>query len=96
MSGRLVSGYILSGLDPLSGGSHGSDQQQQQCGEQSQEAADWSLETLQAYLAHVRTLRPQPDREAVTVLQTYYQVLTGNVHQLQSVLCNLQLYGNTV
>ena len=88
MSGRLVSGYILSGLGPLSGGSHGSDQQQQ-CGEQSQEAADWSLETLQAYLAHVRTLRPQPDREAVTVLQTYYQVLTGDVHQ-QSALCDVQ------
>ena len=58
-----MSGYILSGLDPLSGGES-----------QSELASDWSLETLQAYLAHVRTLQPQPDREAATVLQTYYQV----------------------
>ena len=58
-----MSGYILSGLDPLSGGQS-----------QSELASDWSLETLQAYLAHVRTLQPQPDREAATVLQTYYQV----------------------
>ncbi|XP_037071746.1 LOW QUALITY PROTEIN: DNA helicase MCM9-like [Pollicipes pollicipes] len=42
---KLVSGYILSGLDPLAGA------------EPTAAAADWSLETLQAYLAHVRTLQ---------------------------------------
>ncbi|XP_043192844.1 DNA helicase MCM9-like [Amphibalanus amphitrite] len=65
---KLVSGYILSGLDPLSGGAADT-------GDPSLETADWSLETLQAYLAHVRTLQPQPDSDAVTVLQTYYQRL---------------------
>ncbi|XP_037071750.1 DNA helicase MCM9-like [Pollicipes pollicipes] len=62
---KLVSGYILSGLDPLAGA------------EPTAAAADWSLETLQAYLAHVRTLQPEPDRRAAALLQRYYQLVRG-------------------
>ena len=70
-----MSGYILSGLDPLSGSAA------VEGAASDPESAEWSLETLQAYLAHVRTLQPQPDADAVTVLQTYYQVyqLTADI-----------------
>ncbi|KAK8752353.1 hypothetical protein OTU49_005037 [Cherax quadricarinatus] len=57
---KIVSSYILEGCDPL-GGDGGSQE-------------DWSMERLQAYFCHIRSIQPVMTPEANAILSRYYQL----------------------
>ncbi|XP_042857902.1 DNA helicase MCM9-like [Penaeus japonicus] len=58
---KIVSSYILEGKDPLAGAKSKGDD-------------DWSIEQLQAYFCHIRSLQPSMAREANVILAKYYQL----------------------
>nr|XP_045624120.1 DNA helicase MCM9-like [Procambarus clarkii] len=57
---KIVSSYILDGRDPLAGDG-GSEE-------------DWSMEKLQAYFCHIRSIQPGMTTEANAILSRYYQI----------------------